>query len=522
MKLPRRKTAHSPKVAVISLLILFLVSGVLITPHVYAFSNGQAASIVIGQPDFVSQTSAGQSPNRTNLFSPAGIAFDASGDLWVADSASSRVLEFKTPLTTDEVASIVIGKPNFTVSSDACSSSTIVNPSCLNVPSAVAFDSSGNLWVSDALNSRVLEFTAPFTSGENSSIVLGRDNFTTGNSPDATPSANTLSSATGEVGGLTFDSSGDLWVADSGWNRVLEFKPPFSNGEAASIVIGQQNFTSGVFPNYPSCQEGQACPTASSLQDPTDVKFDSSGNLWIADSAPFRILEFKPPFSNGMSASLVIGEPDFSTYRGGSIISCEVTPAANCINPYAIAFDKSGNLWVADADFDRALRFDAPFSNGENASIVLGQPNFTSGPPVSGVNATATDMGTPGGIAVDASGNVWVSDQGFNRILEFSASGVGISSTSSSSSSFASSSTSSSSALQISATTSATPILTSSAQATTSSSSVAATTQSSTTTSSSSSSAISLNYIAVIVLVVFIAATAFVAVLRRGRTTSPG
>lgn len=504
-------------VACVAVLVLFLVSGILASPRTYAFASGQAASLVIGEPDFLTRGGGNATANPTDLSSPGGIIFDSSGNLWVADSAYNRVLEFKAPLSTDEAASLVLGKPNLTASTDACYYSLIVNPSCLDNPAGLAFDSSGNLWVSDSTNARVLEFKTPFSNGENASIVLGRNNFTTGNSNDATPSASTLNSAIGGLGGLTFDSSGNLWVTDSGWNRVLEFQPPFSNGEAASIVIGQQNFTSGVYANYPGCQLGQACPTASSLQGPDDVKFDSSGNMWIADATPFRVLEFKAPFTNGMSASLVIGEPDFNTYRGGSIIGCEVVPSAQCVFPYSIAFDKSGALWVGDGGFFRVLRFDSPFSNNENASLVLGQPNFTVGPPNGALNATATNLGTPTGIAFDSSGNIWVSDQTFDRVLEYSVSAAGSPTTSSLSSTVSSSSTSSSAPTTTPST--AVPPTTTTQQLTSQSttSAAATTAASSASSSASTSSSISSNYLAVIAVVILVMTTTFIVVVRRQR-----
>jgi sugar lactone lactonase YvrE len=518
----RKYTLSRPSYKIITsiaVLSIFLVSGFFASPRAYAFANGQAASIVIGHSDFVTKGGGGAPANQTNLLSPGNIVFDSAGNLWVADTAQSRVLEFKTPLTTDEAASTVLGKPNLTTSSDSCSSSTFVNPACLNNPVGLAFDPSGNLWVSDSTNSRVLEFTAPFTSGENASVVLGRDNFTMGSSNDATPSATTLNSGIGGLGGLTFDSSGNLWVTDSGWNRVLEFKPPFSNGEAANTVIGQQNFTSSGGPNYPACQLGEACPTASSLQEPIDVKFDSSGNMWIADSTPFRILEYKAPFSNGMSASLVLGEPDFNTYRGGTIIGCTVTPSASCVFPEAISFDESGALWVADAGFSRVLRFDAPFTNNENASLVLGQPNFTSSPGFGILNATATDMGIPGGIAVDSSGNVWVSDQDNNRVLEFSASVAGSSTTSSTSSSSATSLASTTSSSSPTPSSTAAPPPTTSAQQATTQSVTPIVTSASHSSSSSSGTSISLNYLGVVAVVGVVMTGAFVVVRRRGPPT---
>ena len=72
--------------------------------------------------------------------------------------------------------------------------------------------------------------------------------------------------------------------------RVLQYVPPFTNGESASVVFGQANF------------EGMHMGTSANiLSEPYDVKFDNSNNLWVADTANNRVVEFKttavPEFS---------------------------------------------------------------------------------------------------------------------------------------------------------------------------------------------------------------------------------
>jgi hypothetical protein len=112
----------------------------------------------------------------------------------------------------------------------------------LNQPLGAAFDSSGNLWVADALNNRVLEFKTPFTSNMNASVVLGQVDFNHGlaNQGGTVRSSATLSNPHE----LTFDSSGGIFVTDSRNDRTLMFAPPFNNGMGASLAIGQNDFAS--------------------------------------------------------------------------------------------------------------------------------------------------------------------------------------------------------------------------------------------------------------------------------------
>src|SRR5208283_968294 len=173
-----------------------------------------------------------------------------------------------------------------------------------SAPSGLAF-SGANLWVADTSNNRVLEYLSPFATGQAASVELGQaagaTAFTTSlaNQNLAFPTAQTLYTPLG----VAADSSGNVWVADSGNNRVLEFTPAFSNGEAASLVMGQPSFLT----NLPST-------SASSANVPRDVNFDATGNMWITDSANNRVMEITlgGGFTNDKAATLVVGQPSFN------------------------------------------------------------------------------------------------------------------------------------------------------------------------------------------------------------------
>jgi sugar lactone lactonase YvrE len=129
---------------------------------------------------------------------------------------------------------------------------------------------------------------------------------------------------------------------------------------AASLVIGQANFTSGA-----------PAITAAGLDYPGGIAFDGAGNLWIGDSLNNRVLEFVPAFATGMSASLVLGQPDF------------VTATANLSQsgfdaPFGLAFDSKGRLAVADSANNRTMAFKPPFTTDQLAEGVLGQPDFVT------------------------------------------------------------------------------------------------------------------------------------------------
>jgi len=346
-------------------------------------------------------SSAAPSLASDRLNRPFRSAFDSSGDMWVADENNHRVVEFKPPFTDGEAASVEIGQPNFTVSLTQATQSSLFGPV------AMTFDRSGDLWVSDFADSRVTEYAPPFADGMNASLELGQPS---GDLQFVTHSARAPGNGLAAPVDLAFDSSGDLWVADRGNNRVLEYTPPFIDGGSPSIVIGQDSLNASA-----------ASTTRSGLNAPESIAFDSSGNLWVVDQQNNRILEFGvgSPKVDGPEAELEIGQPagsnQFST--NASSISQSGLDA-----PVGIAFDSSGDLLVSDRANNRILGFEPPFADGMNASFEIGQPagatQFTSNL----YALSQDDLYNPLGISFDSSGNLWVADQENSRVLEFSGS----------------------------------------------------------------------------------------------------
>ncbi len=314
----------------------------------------------------------------------------AAGAMFVSDSSNQRVLQYLPPFTTGMCASAVFGQPDFTTSGQNVTQNGMGNPE------ATAFDGAGNLWSGDFYFGRVIEFVPPFSNGMDASLVIGQQNFTTnGGSSGIPPSQSNMNN----VVGVAFDPAGNLWAGDFTNNRILEFvpSPSFADGMNASVVIGQTDFTSS-----------GAATTASGLNLPQFFTFDATGNLWVSDYANNRVLEFSTPLSTGETASLVIGQTDFTSSGSGTTQS---TLAA----PFSVAFDPDGDLWVADSVNNRALEFVPPFTSGMNASVVIGQPDFTSSNSVTTQNglASASD------VKFDSAGNLYVADPNNNRVLIF-------------------------------------------------------------------------------------------------------
>jgi sugar lactone lactonase YvrE len=282
------------------------------------------ADLVFGQPDFSSNTANNGGLKADSLASAYSMTLDRQGNLYVADTGNNRVLEYDAPLTTHQAASRVFGQPDFT--SNTANNGGLKADS-LNLPSGVALNAQGNLYVADNNNNRVLEYNAPLTTHQAATHVFGQPNFITNTANNGSVSANSLNGPYG----LALDAQGNLYVADEGNERVLRYEAPLTTDTTADRVLGQPNFTSNTHPGSPD---------AKSLNHPAAVALDASGNLYVADYGDSRVLEYDAPLTTYQAASRVFGQPDFihgGPNYGGVSPSSLVTPAG-------LALDGQGNL----------------------------------------------------------------------------------------------------------------------------------------------------------------------------------
>ena len=305
------------------------------------------ADVVQGQPNF----SAGAQnnlllPGANRLNNPNGVAVDKhSGRLFVADTYNNRVLSWPNApaFANAQPPDLVLGQPNFLAHTG---NNGGVSARSLSQPNQVALDANGaqgNLYVADTNNNRVLEYDAPLSSGMAASRVFGQGgNFTTAVFNNGGVSANSLERPTS----LALDAQGNLYVADAGNNRVLEYDTPLSTDTTADRVFGQPDFNQGIFNN--------GGLGAASLGNPNGVALDAQGNLYVADLANQRVLEYDAPLSSGMAASRVFGQPDF----GHNDINHGGLSANSLSFPAGVALDAQANLYVADLGNSRVLEYD--------------------------------------------------------------------------------------------------------------------------------------------------------------------
>jgi len=334
-----------------------------------------------------------------NLTTPMALAMDGSGNLFIVDNGASRVrkVDSKGIITT------VAGNGTAGFIGDG---GNPVNAS-LNYPTGIAVDGSGNIYIADLLNLRLRKI-----SGGNISTVAGNGVLAYSGDNGAATSAQLNAPQ-----GLAADKSGSLFIADTGNNVVRQVA---KNGTITTFV-----------------GSGGAGSGGNELSSPQGVASDaSSGNVFIADTSNSRVQKVA-----GSTISTLAGNTAFYTPVGGAVdaagnlyvadlnnnvvrkispagdvstvagtgsggFSGDAGPAANArLNaPQAVAVDAAGNLYIADSGNYRVRRVTA---NGQiNTVAGNGLPGFAG----DGGPALLAQIGAVAGVAVDAAGNLYLSD----------------------------------------------------------------------------------------------------------------
>ncbi len=238
---------------------------------------------------------------------PSGMAVDTAGNLYIADTGYSAIEK----ITPDGVLSIVAGTGTrgTEISGPATSSP-------LGVPTGVAVDTSGNLYIADYLNTVVEKVTPDGVL----SIAAGSGNF---GMPSPGPA---VSSPLGNPRGVALDPSGNLYIADSGYGVIERV----TQAGVLSVVAG-----TGI--------RGTPTPgtaTNSKLNNPYALTVDGAGNLYVADADNHVIVKV----TSGGMLSIFAGTGIYGTPTPGTATGSKFA------SPNGVALDPSGNLFIADYD----------------------------------------------------------------------------------------------------------------------------------------------------------------------------
>jgi sugar lactone lactonase YvrE len=266
-------------------------------------SNAPAEATMLGYtPASVAATGAASAAVVTNTGGSDGFTFDRDGNMWVLGGTTADFPLARYPASAfttdgDKTPDVVIDSPSFGDSVPG--------------PKVLAFDPSGNMWVSVVAENKVVMFTA-------AQVAAG-----------GTATATVERTGIGSPQGLAFDSGGNLWVAAHDDAAVVRIDAAHlgTSGAGNDLAIEGMATLSGV---------------TSTLRFPIALAFDAAGNLWVNYDGTIASI---PGAQQSGTGSKTITPP--------VVITTDVVTW-----PIGLAFDQEGGLWMANA-VNRFARFDA-------------------------------------------------------------------------------------------------------------------------------------------------------------------
>ena len=319
---------------------------------------------------------------------PTGIAVDATGNLFIADFDHERIRK----VTSGGSISTLAGTGTRGFSGDGGPGTAAE----LRDPFGVAVDVAGNVFIADASNHRVRKVNAAGTistvAGNGNAIRPG-DDPSYGFSGDGGPAISALLSG---PAGVALDPAGNLFIADSGNNRIRKVTP-------AGVIT-----TVAGIENYGFSGDGGPA-TAAALMFPVAVAVDATGNLFIGDLGNQRVRKVS---SSGVITTVAgNGSPDYSG-DGGPATSAGIR------GPAALAVDSAGNLFIADLGNNRIRKVTPAGIITTVAGNGVAAFGGDGGP------ATSAALNSPLSVAVDAAGNLFIADRNNQRIRKVTPAGI--------------------------------------------------------------------------------------------------
>ncbi len=307
---------------------------------------------------------------------PEGIAVDGSGNLYIADLANSRIREVQAAggiITTVAGAGVPAAAGDGGLARKAAV-----------LPYGLALDRVGNLYIADYYDNQVREVHA--ASGIITTVAgTGKSGF----SGDGGPA---VKAHLAYPEGMAVDGAGNLYIADSGNNRVREVHA--GSGIITTVAgTGKTDFSG----------DGEPA-TKATLEVPYDIVVDGSGNLYIADSLNNRVREVHA--GSGIITTVAGTGNTYFSGDGGLAIKAGLVPEG-------LALDAAGNLYIVDPANNQVREVHA--AGGIITTVVgTGKKSFSG----DGGPATLATLDEPEGIAVDSAGNLYIADSANDRVRE--------------------------------------------------------------------------------------------------------
>jgi trimeric autotransporter adhesin len=337
--------------------------------RVRSLTNG-VLSTIAGNGNY-GYTGDGGIAGAASLPAPDGVVIDQAGNVNICDSFANRV----RTVTTFGIINVTAGGNTAGYSGDGATATAATMVDC----QGIATDSTGNLYIADTHNRRIRKID---TSGIITTVAGNGVNDFSGDGGPA------VKASLSNPQGVAVDTQGNLYIADTGNNRIREV-----TAAGAIITIagtGATGFSGDGF-----------SATGAQLNSPSRVAVDSAGNILFTDNGNNVVRRIS---TTGV-ISTVAGNGQYGFAGDGG-----PAKSAMLANPIGLAIDSTGGILIADADNKRIRRVDP------NGTIDTVAGNGTSTLSGDGRSPLSTGFGSPADVAVDTAGNLYIADQNNGRV----------------------------------------------------------------------------------------------------------
>ena len=316
----------------------------------------------------------GQAAASIRLNGPTGVAVDQAGEVYFTEGSigagSGRANgDFRVWRIFGGVFAAVAGDGLESFAGDGGAGAVAL----INAPAGMAADAAGNIYIADAANNRIRKLSP------NGLIVTVAGNGTAGFAGDGGQAVNAELNG---PQGVAVDSAGGIYIADTRNNRIRVI-----TGQGIIYTIGGNGNAGFLGDGGPA--------TMAAMHAPSSIAVDGSFDLFIADSLDHRVREIFP--NNLIKTIAGTGTPGYSG-DGGPGVNAQLNA------PSAVAVDGAGNVYIADTGNNRVRIVSAA---GNISTLAPGRP-----------------FAAPAGVAVDGAGNVFIAETGNNRVVEAQPSGL--------------------------------------------------------------------------------------------------
>ena len=347
-------------------------------PIATAYISGTGTGPMVTFPPGVMSTVAGNgtlgnsgdggAATSAEIGYPDGVTVDGASNLYIADSGSSVIRKVDHLGTITTIAGGGSGGDG-----GPATSARLISPESL------AVDGAGNLFIADTVNYRIRMVDATGT------ITTVAGNGHAGFSGDGGLATNAQLAL---PGGVAVDGAGNLYIGDTNNHRVRKVD---LSGTITTLAGNDSAGGSG--------DGGPA--TSAELYYPQSVAVDGKGNIYIGDTGTYRVRKIDP---SGIITTVAGNGTSGFSGDGGPAVS------ASLGSPDGVAVDGVGNIFIADYVDNRIRKVDL----SGTITTVAGDTNQGSGG--DGGPATSAELHNPYNVAVDGAGNLYIADYNNNRI----------------------------------------------------------------------------------------------------------